>query len=222
MSLTQHINHLCVLSGDYKILKKDLQNEKSLGEKVQNGIDKLNELIEFYKINLQQQGHDECFELIHSRDGSELYGSLVVNFGLDSAIEHSETTMDNINEILGNFGSSTHQYQRLAIHHFNNNNNNSSSYICFIVSDFDQSDSSFLHLEDMQLKLTNFVNSINNTQNQSGLTCNSSNAHSMSSKNLSIKQTNQSNSQQKRFMIFGWPVLYYCIKNDLVRTIFSI
>lgn len=220
MSLTQHINHLCVLNGDYKILKKDLQNEKSLGEKVQNGIDKLNELIEFYKINLQQQGHDECFQLIHSKDGSELYGNLVTSFGLGAAIANSETTLNNINEILGNFGSGAQQYQRLAIQHFNNNNNNSSCYICFIVSDFDQSDSSFVQLEDVQLKLTNFVNSINNSQNQSGVTSNSSNANLMSNTNTSIIQTNQSNGQQKRFMIFGWPVLYYCIKNDLVRFLF--
>lgn len=215
MSLTQHINHLCVINGDYKILKKDLQSETSLGEKVQNGIDKLNELIEFYKINLQQQGHDECFQLLHSKDGSELFGNLFASFGLSSAVTNSETLL---NEILENFGTGTQQYQRLAIQHFNNNNNNSSCYICFIISDFDQSDSNFLKLEDVQLKLTNFVNS--NSQNQSAITSNTSSAHLLSTSNMSVVQTTQSNGQQKRFMIFGWPVLYYCIKNDLVR-IFS-
>ncbi|RNA42970.1 hypothetical protein BpHYR1_011384 [Brachionus plicatilis] len=218
MSLTQHINHLCVLNGDYKILKKDLQNETSLGEKVQNGIDKLNELIEFYKINLQQQGHDECFQLVHSNDGSELFGNLFSSFGLTSVGTDSETNLNNLNEILSSFGSGAQQYQRLAIQHFNNNNNNSSCYICFIISDFDQTDPNFLKLEDIQLKLTNFVNSINNSQNQSSITSNASSVHLLSTSNMSLIHNNQSNGQQKRFMIYGWPVLYYCIKNDLVSV----
>ncbi|CAF0879713.1 unnamed protein product [Brachionus calyciflorus] len=217
MSLIQHINHLCVINGDYKILKKELKNDGN--DNPQNGMDKLNELIEFYKINLQQQGQDECFQLIHSRDGNELYTSLLNSFGLNSiATNDLDKTISNLNEILSlNSAPGAQQYQRLAIQHLNNNNNNSSSYICFIISDFDQSDSIFLKLEETQLKLTNFINSINGAQ-AANLTSNTSSAHLLSTSNMSILQANQSSSHQKRFMIFGWPVLYYCIKNDLCLT----
>lgn len=235
-----HLNHLCVLDGDYKILKKDFDIENTKSSKqtphcVSNGLDKLNELIEFYKINLQQQGQDECFQLIHSKDGSELYSNLLNSFGLLSmAIPSSNSTMlcsfsssslnltadldktiNNLNEYLS-FNSKqslsaltgSNATRLTTSNHFNNNNN--SNYICFIICDFDQTDQIFIKLEETQQKLTSLLSALalNNSSIQSQLS-------TSSASNLSILQAALP-SQQKRFLIFGWPVLYYCIKNDLV------
>lgn len=84
--------------------------------------------------------------------------------------------------------------------------NNGSNFVCFLVSDFDQSDCVFLKLEESQAKLSSIFNSLNQSNTLT---------------NSTLTASNQSASQapfNKRFLIFGWPVVYHCLQNQMVSV----
>ena len=193
MSSQQSSNQLCIIDGDYDVAySDDLDANKSPNKLAK---DKLDKLIESYmaKLNLKNENQIYSFSLLHSKDGSELYLNFLQSFGLN--------TSDLDNNVGGDV--KTTQLQRT-----NNSHNNSSSFICFLISDFDQNDKVFIKLEEIQLKLANILNSLslqpaNNNGNDTMANSALANARALS-------------SQKKQFMIFGWPVVYYCLENNLV------
>lgn len=188
--MNHSLNQLCVIEGDYRI-KSDLsigasgktsQNHKQSSQKYNN--QRINELIDNYKLI---RNSDNSFQLIHSKDGSELYSNLLSSFGINNSDLDRTLTQRSTN-------NSTLNYS------------NTNSYICFLINDFDQDDDVFLKLEETQLKLSNLMNSLN----QSALTT-----------TINTTITGSSSIQQKRFIIYGWPVLYYCLRNQLVSCFIS-
>lgn len=192
-------NQVCVIEGDYNVTYDAASPSKQSEDK------RLSQLIESYKkkLNLATDASSESssssktaseyskFTLIHSKDGSELYTSILQSFGLtasdlDNTINsaNGDTTVSTI--VTAN-GTNKAQQQRTT-------NSNYTTFICFLINDFDQNDNVFTKLEETQLKLCNFLNTLNHAT-----------AH-----------TSQNGNIQKRFMIFGWPVLHYCLENSLV------
>ena len=193
MSSQQSSNQLCIIDGDYDVAYSDDSEANKSTNKLAK--DKLDKLIESYmaKLNLNNENQIYSFSLLHSKDGSELYLNFLQSFGLN--------TSDLDNNVGGDI--KTTQLQRT-----NNSHNNSSSFICFLISDFDQNDKVFIKLEEIQLKLANILNSLslqpaNNNGNDTMASSALANARALS-------------SQKKQFMIFGWPVVYYCLENNLV------
>jgi hypothetical protein len=193
MSSQQSSNQLCIIDGDYDVAYSDDSEANKSTNKLAK--DKLDKLIESYmaKLNLNNENQIYSFSLLHSKDGSELYLNFLQSFGLN--------TSDLDNNVGGDV--KTTQLQRT-----NNSHNNSSSFICFLISDFDQNDKVFIKLEEIQLKLANILNSLslqpaNNNGNDTMASSALANARALS-------------SQKKQFMIFGWPVVYYCLENNLV------
>ena len=71
-------------------------------------------------------------------------------------------------------------------------------FVCFLISDFDQNDTVFTKLEETQSKICSFFNAtVNSTVNSTV---------------INTKLTT-------RFMVFGWPVINYCLENNLVFMI---
>lgn len=219
------LNHLCVIDGDYKIYKnKDMPAPLAMPSPNSN---KLDDLVEYYRQNLKNIGCDETFALIHSKDGSELYNQLLHSFiGLATNTmsgQEMDKTILNLSEYLSTTSRQANQQQQQQFQrtsHFNLNSapshlslhqlsHQNSSYIAFVISDFDTNDRVFTRLEEAQFKLTNLSN-LNTTA--------LSTVSSTSSFNLTLANNNNANSSQqpRRFMIFGWPVIYFCIKNELV------
>lgn len=189
------LNQLCVIDGNYKL--EELSPSKSAA----NPENKLEQLIEIYnekiknnQLNTEQQSTAATpndFVLLHSKDGSELCASLLQSLGAYDF----DTTL--INSTLTN-EKSINLVQRYTA------NGSSSNFVCFLVSDFDQSDCVFLKLEETQAKLSSIFNSLNNSA-------------STTITNNTITNTSGSTVNfNKRFLIFGWPVLNYCLKNNMV------
>jgi len=211
------LNQVCIIEGDYNLTTapvNDDEKKSTLSSARQVHDQRLTQLIEAYKTKLNlhnshtlEDGDAEMssskttlsdyskFTLIHSKDGSELYTSILQSCGLnasdlDNTINSGANGGDTtVSTIVAANGANKAQQQRTA-------NNIYTTFICFLISDFDQDDNVFIKLEETQLKLSNFLSALNLA------TANSS-------------HSGQNNSQ-KRFMIFGWPVLYYCLENSLV------
>ena len=199
---------MCIIEGDYNLTTATINDdEKKTTRQVHD--QRLTQLIESYKTKLNLHNSHTLdveaetssskttlsdyskFTLIHSKDGSELYTSILQSCGLNasdldntinSAANGGDTTVSTI--VAAN-GANKAQQQRTA-------NNIYTTFICFLISDFDQDDNVFIKLEETQLKLSNFLSALN------------------------LATPNSSHNSQKRFMIFGWPVLYYCLENSLV------
>jgi hypothetical protein len=187
------LNQLCVIEGDYNLTKyNNPQVKPSSPSKKSASIAKLNELVEAYKSKYPTIINESETELmvIHSKDGSELCMNLLNSFGLSSNVSNQNST--TLSTTLNEFDLTTTTTTTLSTANTNQRYVSSSltNFVCFIIPDFDQSDKVFLKLEETQSKLTNLFN---NLQNQS-------------SKLI---------PQQKRFMIFGWPVLNYCLHNNI-------
>ena len=189
-------NQLCVIEGDYNLTKYNNSNQvkSSSPSKKSANIAKLNELIEAYKSKYPSITNESGVELmvIHSKDGSELCMNLLNNLGLtpNGSNQNSTTLSTTLNE----FDLTTTTTTTLSTANSNQRYVSSSltNFVCFIIPDFDQNDKVFLKLEETQSKLTNLFNNLQSSNQSSKLL-----------------------SQQKRFMIFGWPVLNYCLHNNL-------
>ncbi len=185
------LNQLCVIDGEYKIKTEDCANRN----------EKLTNLIESYQLKLKNNqiaGSDNNdFVLLHSKDGSELCTSLLQSLG---AYDFDST----MNSTLTNNDKSVNLTQRFT-------NTGLSNFVCFLISDFDQNDCVFLKLEETQAKLSSIFNSLNNTA--STTLTNNTVIHNITNSSASNSQI----SFNKRFLIFGWPVLNYCLQNNIVR-----
>jgi hypothetical protein len=243
-------NHLCVIEGDYKIYKKDMMPPPATATSTSTVTattatplstrHKIDELIEYYKLNLSNSGQNEKFKVVHSKDGSELYTQLLASFGLSSMSTtiNSEIDMDKTITTLGEYlnNRTLTQFQRTSHINLNNNNNNNANnntcssvsnenanYICFVISDFDTNERVFARLEEAQFKLTNFNNMNPNATALSTTTTSCSSFNNFTLMNGTSSNSSSSPSQQCRFMIFGWPIVYFCIKNEMVCcSVFSV
>ena len=184
-------NQLCVLEGDYKLQT----HLKAFNKKNDSTNFNINDLIECYKskfLNEQQQSVDE-FVLVHSKDGGfEVYSNLMQH--LNSTYDFDATLLNTLNHNNSTLNSTeTKTTQQAPVR-------NNSSFVCFLISDFDQNDSNFTKLEETQTKICSFFNTIsNNTLN-------------------ATTNTTIIGNVSKRFMIFGWPVLNYCLENNMVNN----
>lgn len=193
------LNQLCVIEGDYKIEGTQNAVESSPSESM-SGSEKLNEIIEGYKLKVKnnQIGSDASqsnssngeFVLLHSKDGSELCTSLLQSLGAYDF----DTTL--INTTTNNENKSVNLTQRFT--------NNGSNFICFLISDFDQNDCVFLKLEETQAKLSSIFNSLNN-----------STSTTLTNNTITNNTSSSSVNFNKRFLIFGWPVLNHCLENNM-------
>lgn len=199
------LNQLCVIEGDYKIDTENnievSKNNKSPSKTLVSNNEKLNTLIESYnlKIKNNQIGTEKHpsndFVILHSKDGSELCSSLLQSLGaydFDTTLINSTVTNDkslNINQRYTSSGGS--------------------NFVCFLVSDFDQNDCVFLKLEETQSKLSSIFNSLNNSASTTitNNTITNNNSHN--------NTTTSSPNFNKRFLIFGWPVLNHCLENNM-------
>ena len=169
-------NQVCVIDGDYA----DVNAVHS----------SLTQLIDVYKSKLRD---DSCqFALLHSKDGSELYTSLLQSFGL--SVASSSLDLDNTAATSASSSDTTVSTVKVQQQH-RTTAGLYTTFICFVVSDFDANDRCFVKLEETQLKLSNFVS-----------------AHANSPPSPHRQQ------QHKRFMIFGWPVLHHCLTGGLPLT----
>ena len=215
------INQLCVIEGDFKLSNKygnvnrgsvkqassslsststccsplvkrvNLESSVSI---LYPSIEKLNDLLDSYKQKIKSNSSttlDE-FVVMYSKDGSEICSSLMQSLSSDF-----DTTLVNSTVIET---KSMTQIQRIPI------NNSGSNFVCFIISDFDQNDPIYLKLEETQAKLSPIFSSLNSSVASSTVNNNST----LTSMNISCNNLN------KRFLIFGWPVLQHCIENNLV------
>ena len=193
--MTSNLNQICVIDGDYKMKTGSPQAGKRVSTSA-----KLNSLIERYKAKLGADSPDE-FVLVHSKDGSELCSSLLQGLG----VADFETTLVNATLTCSETSKSGCTSQRFS------HNNLASSFVCFVVSDFDQNDLVFIKLEETQTKLASLYSSLN-----------SSNITAINTNNTLTNASISFNSFHKRFMIFGWPVIKFCMDNNLVTTIWSL
>ncbi len=181
------INQLCVIDGQYII--KDVDPDFSN--------DKLTTLIETYQLQLKNSpsSGSNDFVLLHSKDGSELCTNLLQSLG---AYDFDST----LNATITNNDKSINVCQRIT-------NTGLSNFVCFLVSDFDQNDCVFLKLEETQAKLSSIFNSLNNTASTT-----------LTNNTVVQNTTTVSNGQvsfNKRFLIFGWPVVNHCLQNNIVK-----
>ncbi len=123
-------------------------------------------------------------------------------------LKNNQIFDSTMNSTLTNNDKSANLTQRFT-------NAGSSNFVCFIISDFDlQNDCVFLKLEETQAKLSSMYNSFKNT---------ASTTLTNSAVIQNITNPTTSNSQisfNKRFLIFGWPVLDYCSQNNIVSYYF--
>lgn len=209
-------NYLCIIDGNYKIYKTraDVANGEASGE--DDGGQKMLDLVEFYRQSLTQAGSEETFNEVNSKDGSELFEHMLQAFGVASGAGGQTTlSSDMADKALSEFStvmSSSGLFERVSHYTVNSSLAETPSYIAFVVADFDPDhDRAFARLEDAQFKLTNL----------STLAASSGAAlATVSFNSLHFTHTLAASASgahpQKRFLIIGWPVLYYCIKNELV------
>ena len=195
-------NQLCVLEGEYKIQA----HLKALKKNDSTNLN-INDLIECYKSKFlnnntnEQQSLGDEFVLVHSKDGVEVYSNLMQH--LNSTYDFDATLLNTQNQNSSALMNDTRVLASSTMRTNNNTNNSNSSYVCFLINDFDQTDNNFIKLEETQAKICSFFNTISNN------TLNATNANIIG--NVS-----------KRFMIFGWPVLNYCLENNMVKKFFII
>jgi hypothetical protein len=216
---TANMNHLCIIEGEYQVSKRtlsELRAQLKLDPSLSAAsCSRIEEFIDMYKQNLADQDA-RSLSVVYSKDGSELLTYLLNNYGLASLL-----TEQNAND-----ASSSAK----TIHHFNtvsnlaagestanihssasSNNNSSAHFICFIINDFEQSDQIFLKLEEIQLKINNLLNLKSTASSSSSSSGGQGLAATTSTSALVSNQ-----APHKRFIIFGWPVLFHCIKNEIV------
>lgn len=186
----ERMNQICIIDGKFMIVEAD--DAKEINFK------KLLELVEHYRLKLKNNliqlppesaTNSNQFQLTESLNGSEVYQSLLHSLGISDI----DSQLQGASETPGAAGPKS----SVAIRSL-------SDYVCFIIADFDQEDSTFLKLEEIQSKLGNLFNTL-------------SQASTTSSANLHQAATM---AEQKRFIIYGWPILYHCIENNLVRAFF--
>ena len=198
------LNQVCIIDGDYNVTFQSSQISASCSPVSKRIQEKLSQLIDSYKSKMKLNADNQegtqletsasdysKFVLIHSKDGSELYTNLLQSFGLnvsdlDNTLNSNAGGGDTTMSTVVTSGGVVNKTQQRTT------NTNYTTFVCFLISDFDQNDKVFAKLEETQLKLSNFLNA------------------------LSSNLTNTSSASQKRFMIFGWPVLHYCLENNLV------
>lgn len=201
-------NYLCIIDGEYKIYK----TREDIGTVGGSNGDKMVELVEFYRQNLAQIGCDEAFNLVHSRDGRELFAFMLKAFGVISG--ESDEVADKALEEFSSVMNASGLYDRISHYTVNSSLVESPSYIAFVVADFDpDNDRAFARLEEAQFKLTNLA-SVAASSGAALATL------SMTSFNFTQTLTTPAHPQ-KRFIIVGWPVIYHCIKNELVTLLYN-
>jgi hypothetical protein len=220
------VNQLCIIEGTYRMSGEqiDSKDEEKISEHNDyrspsvkrlakatpeaTSLIQIDELVENYKFKLLNSSNDtqtNTFLIMHSKDGGELLNALC---------------LDSVDPIVSNSSNN----QRAAIIGSSHNAN----YICFIVSDFDQSDSKFIKLEETQAKYA-ALNSLNQTLSTSN-SCNTTISSLMptatvSNPNATLNSTNmapgqygQLQQQFRRLMIYGWPIIDYCYNNSISLT----
>jgi hypothetical protein len=219
------VNQLCIIEGTYCMNGE--QEDSNDGANIQScplpsiktqskaqpeatSLAQIDELVENYKFKLLNSSNDtqtNTFLIMHSIDGGELLSAL----GLDS-----------IDPVVGNSSNNQRAAALFGSH-------SSTSYICFLISDFDQSDAKFIKLEESQAKHAS-LNSLNQTLSSSN-SCNTtmsslmataagaSNPNStLNSSNMLAGQYGQLQHQPRRLMIYGWPIIHYCYNNSISLT----
>lgn len=222
-------NYLCIIDGDYKIYKTREEvpppaaaAKAAVSDSGKNNDEKILELVEFYRQNLSQIGSDENFELVHSKDGAELFAHMLQAFGVmngEASTSTASTLVPNetADKALSEFSTTmaaSGLFDRVSHFTVNSTLVESPSYIAFIVADFDSDhDRVFARLEDAQFKLTNLASLASSPATAATLA-----TLSFASFNFTQSLAAVGSAAQKRFIIVGWPVVYYCIKNELVNN----
>ena len=223
-------NHLCVIESgvEFQLTKKNLADLCTLlisrqlkPDQSSSGGRKriIEEFLNCYTLSLAET-EARPLHVVYSKDGSELLNSLLSSYGLTSLVNdmdnsklqktiHHFATTSNIHSsaanlaaeaetVVGGGGGGGGGSCSLA---------NLSNFICFLISDFDQNDSVFIKLEEIQLKINNLL-SLKSLGGGGG---------GGGSSHASTSDLASATLPQKRFIIFGWPVLYHCIKNEIVN-----
>lgn len=187
-------NQLCVIEGDFKF--------SGFGKAIKQDNFKITDLIESYKFSLKNNttnikstddisnllGNND-FVIIHSKDGSDIFSNILQNlsntYDFDSTLVHNSSVHNNHN-------NSTILNESKTANQRGSSTNG--LFVCFLISDFDQNDTVFTKLEETQSKICSFFNAtVNSTVNSTV---------------INTKLTT-------RFMVFGWPVINYCLENNL-------
>ena len=207
-TISENMNHLCLIEGDYKLSKKSIhdlkehlskRNAKIKNLQIDSSKSRIDDLIEMYKVNLDDSEELKTLNIIYSKDGSELLNYLLNNYGLTSSINETDSAAQ-LPKTIQHFSTTSN-----LLDPTNTSNNN---FICFLINDFDQNDQAFLKLEEIQLK----INSLLSLKSING--ANPPNS-TVSTSTLNATAAQQNNNSHKRFIIFGWPVLYNCVRNEL-------
>lgn len=215
-------NYLCIIDGDYKVYKTATRDVSVDGSSSSNS-NKIVHLVETYQENLNRINSDESFTLVQSKDGNELFANMLKSFGISSpSIEQGESSSSSAmaEKILSEFSSATTTsglFDRISHYTVNSTLAESPSYIAFIVADFDADhDPVFARLEDVQFKLTNLASAVASSSAAAALASLSVSSFNFAQTIANCSQLSATR-QQKRFLILGWPIVYHCIKAELVR-----
>lgn len=212
-------NYLCIIDGDYKVYKTATRDADGSSS---NSSNKIVHLVETYQENLNRINSDESFTLVQSKDGNELFANMLKSFGISSpSIEQGESNSAMAEKILSEFASATTTsglFDRISHYTVNSTLAESPSYIAFIVADFDSDhDPVFARLEDVQFKLTNLASAVASSSAAAALASLSVSSFNFAQTIANCSQLSATR-QQKRFLILGWPIVYHCIKAELVRS----
>ena len=215
-------NYLCIIDGDYKVYKTATRDVSVDGSS--SNSNKIIHLVETYQENLNRINSDESFTLVQSKDGNELFANMLKSFGISSpSIEQGESSSNSAmaEKILSEFASATTTsglFDRISHYTVNSTLAESPSYIAFIVADFDSDhDPVFARLEDVQFKLTNLASAVASSSAAAALASLSVSSFNFAQTIANCSQLSATR-QQKRFLILGWPIVYHCIKAELVRS----
>ena len=185
-------NQLCVIESDFRFLHlSKTKKQENYG---------ITDLLESYKQSLSARisnsndsdnltivANNNDFLIVHAKDGNEICSNLLQN---PSNTYDFDSTLVNNTASCNNHNNSTILNETKSVHQRGSSSNG--LFICFIIGDFDQNDSVFAKLEETQSKICSFFNTtINSTVINTNVT--------------------------RRFMVFGWPIINYCLENNMVN-----
>lgn len=193
-----------IIDGKYMIVEVDYVKEKNY--------EKLRELIAHYKLklksNLIQSQLDEpndqqqatttgaSLEIVESKDGADVYAPMLKMMGVSMADLEATVQQNHMAAAASTNETALSAQQQQqpansaqprAVSLFKNGH-----FVCFLIYDFDQDDRVFAKLEDVQSRFSSYL-------------ANMAASH----------QLNTVTAVQRRIIIYGWPILYHCIENNL-------
>lgn len=149
----------------------------------------IKDLVESYLASEVEVAHTGDLNIIYTKDGGADLVNQLINNCSAALVEGLETSSSTTDTTTTTTNANECSHVHTTTSSQLAKNNTNKKFICFIINDFDQNDQMFAQLEEIQLKLNNLT-----------------------------AQNSILDSSTKKFVIFGWPVLHYCVKNEIVNT----